>query len=425
MQQAVDAFFQFDKGTVVGQVAYLALDRTAFRISLGHAVPRVLLSLLHAERELLALAVDTQDHHVDFVADANQFVGVIDPFRPRHFADVDQAFDAWLQLDERPVAHHVHNRAVVGCAFGVLLLHIVPRVWLFLLQAKCNLLLFAVDVQDHHVDILVQRNHLGRMIDTFPAHVGNVQQTVDAAQIDKGPKLGDVLDHALAGFAIDQFLKQPLAILLALLLDQRTTADHDIPSRFVDLQNFALDETADVIANVRRATDVDLAGRQENIDADIDQQTAFDFARNRAGDHLALLHGIHDIVPLDQLLGFATAQTDHAVRVVGQAQFILHLFDQDFDRVANHGRIFVGVPFMQWDRAFALETDIDKCRFVVHADYAAIDDLVDIKFLLGIKQTDELGGIFDVGHRRLEQIVNFLVALKVSYQISVYHSSLR
>jgi hypothetical protein len=37
---------------------------------------------------------------------------MIDAASPGHFADVNQAFDAWFQLDERTVAHHVDNFAL-------------------------------------------------------------------------------------------------------------------------------------------------------------------------------------------------------------------------------------------------------------------------------------------------------------------------
>ena len=40
---------------------------------------------------------------------------------------------------------------------------------------------------------------------------------------------------------------------------------------------------ADVVADVGRPADVDLAGRQEDVDADVDEQAALDLA----GDHAA------------------------------------------------------------------------------------------------------------------------------------------
>ena len=46
---------------------------------------------------------------------------------------------------------------------------------------------------------------------------------------------------------------------------------------------------ADVFADVVRAADIDLAGRQEDVDADVDQQAALDLAGDGAGDDVAFL----------------------------------------------------------------------------------------------------------------------------------------
>ena len=46
------------------------------------------------------------------------------------------------------------------------------------------------------------------MIDAAPAHVGDVQQAVDAAQVDERAEVGDVLDDALAELADFELLEQ-------------------------------------------------------------------------------------------------------------------------------------------------------------------------------------------------------------------------
>ena len=55
-------------------------------------------------------------------------------------------------------------------------------------------------------------------------------------------------------------------------LDQRPAADDDVAPRFVDLEHDALNRAADVIADIGRTANIDLAGRQKHVDADIDQQ---------------------------------------------------------------------------------------------------------------------------------------------------------
>ena len=84
---------------------------------------------------------------------------------------------------------------------GYFLFHLFPRAGRVLLQAQGDLLLLVVDVQDLHLDFLVDRDHFRGMVDAAPAHVGDVQQAVDAAEVHEGAELGDVLHHALAALA--------------------------------------------------------------------------------------------------------------------------------------------------------------------------------------------------------------------------------
>ncbi len=44
---------------------------------------------------------------------------------------------------------------------------------------------------------LADGQHFGRMVDAAPGDVGDMQQAVDAAEIDEGAVIGDVLDDAL------------------------------------------------------------------------------------------------------------------------------------------------------------------------------------------------------------------------------------
>ena len=110
VQQAVDALFDLDEGAVVGEVADRALDHGARRIAVGHAVPGILLGLLHAQGDLALLLVDLQHDDFDLVVDLHQFAGMADAAGPGHLADVHQALDALFQLDEGAVAHHVDHR---------------------------------------------------------------------------------------------------------------------------------------------------------------------------------------------------------------------------------------------------------------------------------------------------------------------------
>src|SRR5262245_35505668 len=123
------------------------------------------------------------------------------------------------------------------------------------------------------------------MPDAAPAHVRDVQQAIDATQIDEGAELGNVLDDAFAKLADFERFQELLFLFGPFLFDEGAAADDDVAAGFVDFQDEALDRAAHVIADVGRAADIDLAGRQKDADAtDIDQKAAFDLARDNAGD---------------------------------------------------------------------------------------------------------------------------------------------
>ena len=92
-----------------------------------------------------------------------------------------------------------------------------------------------------HLELLVDLDHLARVADAAPAHVGDVQQAVDAAQVDEGAEVGDVLDGALADLADVDLLEQLLLLRLARDLDQLAAADDDVAPALVDLEDHALD----------------------------------------------------------------------------------------------------------------------------------------------------------------------------------------
>ena len=66
--QALNLAGQFNKQTVLVDGAHDALDFVALAVGGGEILPRILLALLHAQRNAAAVAVYFQHHHFNFVA---------------------------------------------------------------------------------------------------------------------------------------------------------------------------------------------------------------------------------------------------------------------------------------------------------------------------------------------------------------------
>ena len=75
-----------------------------------------------------------------------------------------------FELDEGTVAHHVDDLALDDRSRpGTSASTFSHGLAIFLLQAQRDLFLLAVDVQDLDLDLLVDRDHLGRMADALPS----------------------------------------------------------------------------------------------------------------------------------------------------------------------------------------------------------------------------------------------------------------
>ena len=136
MQETVDAIFQFNERTVVGEVSHLATDVVPDRIFLSNDLPGIHLDLLHSETDFLLILLDLQDNHFDLLPLLDNLFRVGDATGPGHLGHVNESFDPLFQFDERTVREHVDD---LTCDFGSdrkTVLDVIPRTRLSLLQTE-------------------------------------------------------------------------------------------------------------------------------------------------------------------------------------------------------------------------------------------------------------------------------------------------
>src|SRR5207302_9632033 len=193
------------------------------------------------------------------------------------FGDVHEPFDPRLELDERAVVRDRHDLALHARSHRILRRDILPRIRLQLFQAQRNALALPVDVENFDLELLADLHHLGRMRHAAVAHVGDVQQAVDAAEIDERAEVGDVLDDALPHLIDRQLLHQDVALRLAFGLEQYTARHHDVATPLVQLDDLELEALAQQLVDVRHAAQRDLAAGEECIHPhEIDDHAALD-----------------------------------------------------------------------------------------------------------------------------------------------------
>src|SRR3954465_500385 len=106
---------------------------------------------------------------------------------------MDQAFEALFELDERPVIGGRDHASFNVRADGVTIDSVEPRVRRELLEPERDALLFVVVLQNFYLDLVADVDEVARMSEASPAHVGDVEQTVEAAEIDERAVVGEVL----------------------------------------------------------------------------------------------------------------------------------------------------------------------------------------------------------------------------------------
>ena len=148
--------------------------------------------------------------------------------------------------------------------------------------------LLGVELQHLGLQFLADLHHLARVAHTAPGHVGDVQQAVDAAQVDERTVFGDVLDHAVDDRAFVQRGQQLGAFFAHRGFDHSAARQHDVVALAVELDDLELHGLALVRAHVLDRARVEQAAGQEGADAvDQHRQAALDLAVDRAGDEFA------------------------------------------------------------------------------------------------------------------------------------------
>ena len=111
VDHAVDAILDADEHAVVGDGADAALNDVARVVLLREDRPRIGLELLEAEADALVLRVEVENDRLHLLAHLEHLRRML-RLRPRHFADVNQALDALLELDERAVVGERNDLAL-------------------------------------------------------------------------------------------------------------------------------------------------------------------------------------------------------------------------------------------------------------------------------------------------------------------------
>ena len=332
------------------------------------AVPRVGFELANAEADFLFVPVDAEHDGFDLLTGREHVARFGDALGPGQFGDMDEAFDAGFEFHKRAVGHEVDDLALDLRADREFAFDAGPGILHLLLEAEADAFLVLVHVEHHDVNVLADLEHFRRMADAAPAHVGDVQQTVNAVEVNERAEVGDVLDRALANVARHHFGQQLLAALGAFGFDEFAAGEDDVLPLLVDLDDLEIVGVADELREVLGRDDVNLRRGQEGLDADVDDQTALDDGLDPAGDAAAFVANRENLVPVLLELGLLLGENDHAF-------LVFELLDQDVHDVADLDGLDV-VELVAGDDPFTLVADVHEHFLVADFDNGTFDNFI-------------------------------------------------
>ena len=155
-----------------------------------------------------------------------------------------QAFHTLFDLGKAAVVGEVGDGGLHARAFRVAAGDFDPRIVAQLLHAQADAVLLAVELEDLDLDLVAHVDHLGRMANALPGHVGDVQQAVHAAEVDERAVVGEVLDDALDALAFLQGASSCFALGAVLGFEHRTARNHHVVALLVELDDLEFQRPA-------------------------------------------------------------------------------------------------------------------------------------------------------------------------------------
>ncbi len=291
---------------------------------------------------------------------------------------MDETFDALFELDKSTVVSDREDTAADLGTNWVALGGVKPGIRRQLLEAEGDALLILIKLEHLDLNLVADIDEIAGMGEPAPAHVGDVEQAIESAEIDEGTVVREVLD----GSGEDgSFLKggegnRLLGVLL--LFEQFLAGDDDVTALFVQLDNADFNLGTDVAVQIADGADLDLRAGEEGLDADVDGETALD-----AGDDHALDGGlgvgclfelVPDLVTQSLLVGDGVASA-----------VLLFTLNNDFDGVTGGElRCAVGIHHLiERQQALTLQTNVDHRVLVGNLDDGPGDNNLFLSEILG------------------------------------------
>ncbi len=281
-----------------------------------------------------------------------------------------QAFDALFDLDEATIVGDVRDLAEQARVRRIAPCDVLPRIGAQLFQAERNALTLAVELENAYIDLLADLDDFRGMLDALPRHVRDVEQAVDAAQVDECAVVGEVLDDALDGGSFLQVVEQRGALGAVFLFDDRAARNDDVVALLVELDDFEFQRFVFEIRRIAYGAHVHQRARQERAYiVEFHREPALYAAGDHTDDDFLFFERLFKARPGTSTLGLLPRQARLAGAVFDRIQ-------RHFDRFADGYFDFalLVLELVGRNDGLGFQSDVDDHEVLADFDDQTVED---------------------------------------------------
>ena len=309
---------------------------------------------------------------------------------PVHFGHVHQAFDTLLDFNERAIVGEVRHFTEQARALRITPAQTHPRIFAKLLQAEGNTILFLIKLEDFGFDFIAHGQHFRRMFDATPSQIGDMQQTINAAQVNERAVVGDVLDDTLNNRTFLQAFQQALTLDALGRFHHGAARYHHVIALAIEFNNLKLHLFVLVRRGIFNRANIHQRTRQERADTvDHHRQTTLDLTVHHTLHDRAFFQRLIQIRPCRQTFGFVARQFCRAITIVKRV-------DRDFDEIAGLNFQFAAIilEFLDRNQTFRFQSGVHDHHVGVDGNDFGGNHVADTHFLESVALLEQGSEIF-------------------------------
>src|SRR6267378_3645332 len=209
-----------------------------------------------------------------------------------------QSLDPGFQFYESSVIRHARNLPRDPGGGREALLDCFPRIGQKLFVTERDPLAIAIELEDLDLHRVAYLKKLGRILEASPGHIGDMQQSVNAAEIDERAIVGQILNLPFNDNLFFYLIQCVIFSTGIALFEHGLARKDDVRSLSIQLNYLGFNLLVAQRIQVANRAHIDLRSRQKGRDAvDVDAQAPFDALNYSSFDYRSIVVSFFEIVP--------------------------------------------------------------------------------------------------------------------------------